>query len=317
MSGEIEIKLGRAIVLLGDDLAVRALFIGGRDEALGQRSNETLNDNDLAGLEYHGVAGSSNDCQTAVLRLLQYGPSINKVLILTYENRHALLLTNDFGDRIAIKSGFSSGYGGAGHEALSVCLALLDRHGVETDEILVDEALMKRLDLSGLTTGDCAWIEMAERVRPANYPMYIRELHHEPMHDGTLWTVFDRLIGFGNVDPRLVDLALDFFSDPDGKLINGYRRLEGLVRERTGLKGHGVKLFSQAMHTETGPLTWDVDDPGELSGRLNLFTGAFMALRNPRAHHEDHLFDPVIEFNTLNLLYRLEAQAVHRPGPAA
>lgn len=276
-----------------------------------------MKDNDLAGLEYHGVAGSSHDCQTAVLRLLQYGPSITKALILTFENRHALMLTNDVGDPIAIKSGFSSVYGGTGHEALSVCLVLLDRHGAEIDEILVDKALMKRLDLSGLTIGDCAWIEKAERVRPANYPMYIRERHHEPMRDGTLWTEFDRVIGFGNVDPRLIDLALDFFSDPDGKLINGYRRLESLVRDRTGLKGQGVKLFSQAMHTETGPLTWDVDDPGELSGRLNLFTGAYMALRNPRVHHEDHLFDPVIEFNALNLLYRLEALAIDRVELAA
>lgn len=312
---EIEVKPGKAIVVVGDASALRALFIGGRDREQGQGSNDTLNDDDLAGLEYHGVAGSSQDCQTAVLRLLQYGPSITQVLILTHESRHALLLTNDVGDPIAIKSGFFSGHGGTGHEALSVCLALLHRHGAETDEILIDKALMKRLDLSGLTTRDCAWIDAAERVRPSNYPMYIRERHQEPMYDGTLWTEFDRVIGFGNVDPRLIDLALDFFSDPDGKLINGYRRLESLVRERTGLKGQGVKLFALAMHTETGPLTWEVADAGELSGRLNLFTGAFMALRNPRVHDEDHLFDPVIEFNTLNLLYRLEAQAIDRPRP--
>lgn len=52
-----------------------------------------------------------------------------------------------------------------------------------------------------------------------------------------------------------------------------------------------------------------------MSGRLDLFADAFMALRDPRVHHEENLFDLVIEFNTLNPLYRLEAQAFDRPGP--
>ncbi len=84
----------------------------------------------LEGIEYHGIAGASLDCQEAIMRLLQCGPSLIRARIITSGNRHCLLLTNKVGDQIAVKSGFSSGYEGTGPACFSASLQLLDSHGV-------------------------------------------------------------------------------------------------------------------------------------------------------------------------------------------
>ena len=54
------------------------------------------------------------------------------------------------------------------------------------------------------------------------------------------------VVPFAIVDGRLVDLALSFWEEPDHRLVTGYRRLEDIVRERTGLQEHGFAV---------GPLT--------------------------------------------------------------
>lgn len=72
-------------------------------------------DEQSAGIEYSGIAGSSKECQDAVVRLLQFDDRITRVRILSSpENMHCLLLTINTGDLVAIKSGFASGYGGEG-----------------------------------------------------------------------------------------------------------------------------------------------------------------------------------------------------------
>jgi hypothetical protein len=122
---------------------------------------------ELEGMEYHGVAGGSQDCQDAVMRLLQFGDRIVRVRILTHANYHGLLLTKEVGDRIGIPAGFSSGYGGTGPTCLSIALQLLDTHGAEIDEFEVDEALLERLNRSGLTIPDIERIDTARPIRPS------------------------------------------------------------------------------------------------------------------------------------------------------
>lgn len=270
----------------------------------------------LAGLEYHGVAGSSLDCQQAVLRLLQCQVAITGARIITSSNKHCLLLTTDIGDEVAIKSGFSSGYGGAGPVSFSVVLQLLYAHGVEIDEWIADDALIGRLDQSALTTSDVEQIRTARAIRPSRWSDYILERHHEQAHDGTLWCEFSPVIPFSIIDRRLLDLTLKFWSDPDSNLLKGYRRLEDIVRARTGLTESNTKLFSRAFGGKDALLTWPVLDENERSGRLNLLTGAYMAYRNPRAHQEKPRSELLAEFLLLNQLFRLEAEAAEASKPA-
>jgi hypothetical protein len=259
------------------------------------------------GIEYHGVPGSSIDCQNAAMRLLQFGESIVRARILTSSSTHALLLTNGIGDVTGIKSGFTSGYGGAGPTAFSYVLQLLEAHAVEMNEYTVDKAVIERLDQSALTVSDMHLIEAAKPLRPNRWRDYVLKQHFDCQRQGTFWQDFPAVIPYAIIDSRIADLALGFWQSPDDKILTAYKRLEDIIRTRTGLKAHGAKLFSKAFSGETAQLHWEDIDDGETIGRTQLFTGAYMAW-NPLAHRESkkHPHQQLTEFLLLNHLYTLE-----------
>lgn len=224
-----------------------------------------------------------------------------------------MLLTTDVGDQIAVKSGFSSGYGGVGPVCFSVTLQLLDSHGVEIDEWVTDEAFIERLDQSGLTVADVEAVTSGRVVRPSRWPQYILDHHAEQGRNGALWSQFPPVMPFSIIDCRIVDLALTFWKDCDKSLSLGYRRLEGLVRERAGISESGTKLFSRAFIGKEAILTWPLSDEGEKMGRANLFTGTYMAYRNPRAHQEAPESELLAEFLLFNQLFLLEREAIRAP----
>jgi hypothetical protein len=267
-------------------------------------------DRSLEGLEYHGIAGSSQDCQQAVMRLLQCGTPIIRARIVSSGNTHCLLITNAIGDHIAVKSGFSSGYGGTGPACFSITLQLLLSLSVEIDEWVADGSLIDRLDQSALTVADVENITTGSVVRPSRWSEYILDHHQRLGRDGSLWREFPPVIPFAIVDGRIMDLACEFWDDPDGNLLRGYRRLEDVVRERTGLTESHTRLFSRAFNGKDAILTWDVPDESERTGRANLFAGTYMAYRNHRAHQEAPKSEMLAEFLLLNQLYRMEREAV-------
>ena len=113
----------------------------------------------LAGIQYHGEPGSTSDCVDAVMRLVQFNDQITKARILTSSNEHCLLLSINTGDLVAIKSGFTSGYGGEGPHGFSYVLQLLEAYDVEIEEYGVSPDLINRLDNSGLTQTDLDQID--------------------------------------------------------------------------------------------------------------------------------------------------------------
>lgn len=281
-----------------------------------ERQLEATCDVVLAGIEYAGIGGSTQDCQDAVLRLIQFGTRIVRVVILSASSDHCLLLTVNEGDLVAIKSGFASGYGGGGPHGFSYVLQVLEKHGAEIVEYEVDSAFLDRLDRSALSNDDLEALENSKPRRPSRWHDYIDEKHFKQAHDGTLWLAeFPSVIPFAVVDPRIMDLALDFWTNPDSSLLDGYRRLEDIVRERTGITHPGTKLFSQAFNPGGGALTWKDADDGELAGRMQLFTGTYAAHRNPRAHREPkgRSAELLREFLLLNHLYALEKDAIPNP----
>jgi hypothetical protein len=139
----------------------------------------------------------------------------------------------------------------------------------------------------------------------------VDEKHMERAREGTLWRYeFPPVVPIAVVDSRIADLALSFWNGPDEKLMAGYRRLEDIVRQRTGIDQHGSKLFSQAFDERTGRLTWRDGDGGERAGKMILFTAAYQAHRNPRAHRElsDGSEDVLSEFMILKQQFRLEKE---------
>jgi Protein of unknown function (Hypoth_ymh) len=266
---------------------------------------------ELAGIEYAGIAGGSKDCQDAIEMLLQFGTHIQRARILTCDNDHCILLTDDVDDPIAIKSGFASGYGGEGPRTFSYVLQLLDSHGAGIEEYDVDASFIERLDNSALTLADLKKLDQSKPIRPTRWKSYVDKDDYERGHDGTLWRDFPPVIPFAIIDNRIMDLAISFWKESDDRLLKAYRRLEDLVRERTGLQEHGSKLFSRAFSGNNSKLNWPDIDETEKAGRANLFTGAYMAHRNPRAHRElKSVQDAQLsEFLLLNHLFRLEREA--------
>jgi hypothetical protein len=265
-----------------------------------------------AGTQYVGLPGISAACAAAVQRMLQYGDRIVSAKVLSANQRHCLLLSIDEGDKVAVKSGFASGYGGEAPRTFAKVLQLLRSHGVELEEVTVDEAVLDRLDASALTERDLDAIETARPVRPHRLYDYTYDPRAPDDGPGLHWSSFPAIIPFAIVDRRIADLALRFQVEPTETLLLGFRRLEDLIRTRTKSEEHGAKLFAQAFQGEQAKLKWDGLQPSEATGRANLFTGAYMAHRNPRAHKElaDTIHTLLSEFLVLNHLFVLEAGAI-------
>jgi hypothetical protein len=292
-------------------------------------SAETLDENnplrgydpgsDLAAIEYVGLSGISKECQDAVLRFVQFGNRITRAVVLScsgnYESkRHCFLLTLEGTDLVAVKSGFASGYGGEGPRRFSYVLQVLDSHGAEIEEYNVPREFVHRLDSSALTRIDLDMLGNSRPRQASQWHDYVRHDHFEDARKGMLWQKeFPPVIPFALIDSRIFDLALSFWGSPDNSLLLGYRRLEDIVRERTGLKQHhGSRLFSQAFNPRDGTLTWKDLDEGERAGRMQLFIGTYSAHRNPRAHVElgSYAEELLREFLLLNHLYRLEKDSL-------
>jgi hypothetical protein len=270
---------------------------------------EKDNGSEPAAIEYAGISGGSKDCQNAVLRFIQFDDRITRVAIVSCFGDHCLLLTLEGGDQVAIKSGFASGYGGEGPRRFSYVLQVLDSHGAEIEEYDVPQEFLERIDKSALTQSDLEMLEQSRPHRPSRWHDYVSEQHFEDARKGTLWHYeFPPIVPFALIDARIMDLALEFWKSPDSSLLVGYRRLEDIIRARTGIEQHGTKLFSQAFNPNGGALTWKDVDEGERAGRMQLFTGTYGAHRNRRAHRElnGHSEEFLAEFLLLNHLYRLE-----------
>lgn len=268
-----------------------------------------LNRGILAGIEYVGMSGISKESQDGVIRLLQYGDLITSARILTCDDCHCLLLTINVGDIVAVKSGFGSGYLGEGPRTFSYVLEVLKAHGVEIEEYTVSPEVIERLDMSALTKADLDAIKEAKPVWPRRWYDYVIEGRRKTQESP--WRNFPLVIPFAVIDNRITDLALTFWENPDDRLLTGYRRLEDIVRERSGIDEHGAKLFSKALNPDDGKLTWKNVSDSERVGRMNLFTGAYMAYRNRRAHRESKdLSDELLkEFLLLNHLFSLEKES--------
>lgn len=227
------------------------------------------------------------------------------------------MLTLEFDELVAVKSGFSSGYAGEGPRTFAEALSLLRIFVADTDieEYEVPSTMLERLDASALTTKDLEAIDKAAPVRPSHWYDYIYDAGQAGKGGNNILKSLRPVMPWPVIDSRINDLALNFSEAPDAAILTGYRRLEGLLRERLKSDQHGVKLLSQAFQGEKSRLMWKDIDVGEQTGRGQLFTGAYMAYRNPRAHREPQANNEEMlrEFLLLNQLYVLESTAIERP----
>lgn len=276
----------------------------------------------LAEIEYHGVAGSSADCLEAVERLLHYRTCAATARIITSRDEpvpaHGILITTFVGDVIAIKAGFTSGYGGQGPHEFSSALSLFQWHGVELEEIEVTQAILDRLNRSALTRRDLNRLTAGPPLRPQRLWNYLSEKDYEAAARRNPWRGRRNIIPLSIIDDRLGDLAGAFWDDPDGVLMKMHRRLESMIRQRASIDPDDAptptKAFAIAFNVDAPRLGWPDIPKAERQGRANLFSATLMAFRNARAHREGVSSggDQLAEFLLLNLLFRLERDAVRQ-----
>ena len=97
--------------------------------------------------------------------------------------------------------------------------------------------------------------------------------------------------------PAIADAVWTDFNQGayDGAVMKAMREVEVAVRDAAGLsEKDGDALMKAAFSAENGPLT-DMSPEvrsGERVGRMNLFSGAMLAYRNPHMHRKVGLQDP-------------------------
>ena len=270
-------------------------------------------------INYLGVEGITQNCLEALALVLQINNHVGKAILISGPadssgcRSHAFLMDYQEHDKVIIRAGFASGYPGEGPKGLSRALALLDYHDYDVRQVEVKDKLFDKLNSSALSQADIDKIEHMPRMIDSRVWDYILRDDFESNFSNQAWRGFPIHIPLSLIDPRILDLAKDFWSDPDAALNKGYRRLEDVIRERTSLKHHGSKLMSAAFNHEDSPLTWR-EKSGNSKGLAGLFTSVFQAFRNPRAHsiHEKSESELVTEFLLLNSLFTHEACAIER-----
>ncbi len=270
----------------------------------------------LAGIQYVGDSGITQECKKAVINLIHAGERIHEVKILTFEetysNAHALLLILEFDIQIVVKDGFASGYNGEGPKGYAFVLSLLAQYTNNINEYVVPQKIFERISSSSLTVKDLECINGIEKVRPIRWydsAYLFKEREHN------IFSEFPLIIPMALLDSRLIEQALKFETNPDNAIMSGYRKIEDIVRERTKLYNESsTKLFAKAFQVDNSVLCWENLDPSESIGRASLFTSVFMAYRNNRAHQEPkhNLSDDIREFMLINQLFILESEAVVR-----
>lgn len=270
----------------------------------------------FAGIQYLGDSGVTQICKEAVIRLIHAGEDIKDVKILTFEeaysHAHALLLTLRYDIQVIIKGGFASGYNGEAPKGYAFVLNLLRNYTDSINEYIISKSIFERISNSSLTMKDLEYINSIEPVRPNRWydAVYLYQ-----DRERSIFSEFPLTIPMALLDPRLIELALDFNKNPDSAIMGAYRKLESIVRERTGLHNESsTKLLKKAFQINDSILYWKDLNSGESIGRASLFSDTFMAYRNNRAHQEPRhdLSDDIREFMLINQLFFLESEAVVR-----
>lgn len=272
-------------------------------------------------VQYLGTA-YTRPCLEAIRSLVQQRVPVSTIKLLTgfsgQSAKHAFLIKTELDELIAIRPGFTSGYSGEGPRGLASALQIFDAFGFAVEEHVVPLLLLNRIESAALTVQDLKQLDASMPVMPMRLHDYIYEagLHH--LHLGAKLRAFEPVIPFGLIDERLADLAVGFFEDPNARLITAYARLEGIIKNRTGLRGAAHKLFSAAFEGPTAKLTWLGIDPSEQIGRAALFKSIYQTYRNRRVHNEVRSDDrkDVAELLLLNNLFVLESSAVTNPTDA-
>lgn len=263
-------------------------------------------------LQYFGITGSTSDCIKAIGTLLNSEYKFSSAAIITNEKRHSIILKEDLYGYFVIKSGFASGYDGEGPNGFARILILLERHQINIEEYVVSDIVWHHIQNMTIEEEGVNQILSSRPVRPSRWNDYIYDAGFHNRKSVSLSYLYPVSIPLALVDERIMDLAIDFHKNPDHSLTVAYRRLEEVIRSRSGILGEGTALFSKVFLADKPLLIWNCLDRGEIKGRGTLFGSVYMAFRNARMHREHKISLTALlrEFMLVNELFNLEQEAM-------
>lgn len=124
-------------------------------------------------------------------------------------------------------------------------------------------------------------------------------------------SVFDTIV----TDKELRDTTRTLFRDRHYALAveEGYKALNNLVKNRTGLTGDGAGLMTKAFSADKPVLRLNElrtqSQRDQQIGYAQIFAGAMTGIRNPRAHEHRYLDEPHAALELLSLANHLFRQA--------
>ncbi|MDC5562069.1 TIGR02391 family protein, partial [Acinetobacter baumannii] len=127
---------------------------------------------------------------------------------------------------------------GEGPRGLATALTLLKRHEIETEEILVSSKILRKANNSTLNDSEIELLFKQEIIRPIRLHDYIYPFTKEVAETHKRKRYYPLELPYSILDDRIFDLALLFKQDPDSALLKAYKRLEDILRTRTGLNEH-------------------------------------------------------------------------------
>ncbi len=149
-------------------------------------------------IQFVGVTGITHYCVNAVLRYLQFNDNISKVLVISNEQRHALVLYTECDEIIAVKSGFNSWYNGEGPKWLAYILSLLNEKNIEIEEHDVERHIFEKIDSSCLSESELRDIETSSQGGSDHCRNYIYNAYS---NKEILLERFPSVIPFFIIDP--------------------------------------------------------------------------------------------------------------------
>lgn len=252
-------------------------------------------------IQYHGDLRTTQSCIDAGLRLLQCAEQVDQVLLLTSGTCHAFLFTLHGYQKIIVQCGFTSGYSGEGPKGLATMIQLIRFHRVEIEEVIVSKRVFGRIQNARLTLDDLREIESSDPVLPYRIGDYIYEVGELP--ESVLKSLHSRRIPWPIIDDRILDLASRLDHGDSSVVLEGFKRLEGILQDRAGLKN---KPFREAVMK----IFRSGKDNSHPSAAEKLMTSIYTLYRNERAHREKVYTreEQLRSFLMLNELFVLEQE---------
>jgi hypothetical protein len=263
-------------------------------------------------IDYLNGRGTTQGAQEALMCTLQNYPEIKQAWLLTESVYHCIVLHLPNDQYTVVRGGFASGHGGEGAKGLSRTLLFLNSLDIVVSEVVLPFKMWRKVDDAKLSHSDITWLQQ-QRKDPSGWQRYILAGDLDRCKT-ELWGRAIPAVPMVTIDSRLHDVAMKFWDNPDAKLLDGFRMLETIVRNRIGSTKGGIPLFQDAFQAKDHPLDWPESNQTlyNNSTRSVLFLAIYSEFRNARAHNiiKRSANELLSELLMLNQLFRFEAESV-------